>query len=260
MLNGTGSHARLIEGIDLLQRAGVSFGALVVLNRANAGAAADLIDFLLDNGITGFKLNPVAYIGAARQNWNAVGLTDADVIRYFQDLLGIISSNGYMLVESNVYAMLEFLVSKQRPTRCLRSDCGAGDTFQAVAASGDIYPCGRATQTPALRMGSVLDVTLESLSAPARSHTLVSQIRARRPYALEGCVHCAYRQLCQAGCSAQALERYGTVRHRTPECTFFKTMYPYLMRWLSFDEAAFASLNRLGYFGEGGRLVNNEVA
>lgn len=258
-VNGGESFPQLIHGIDLLQRHSIPFGALVVLNRHNVGSAHELVDFLIDNGITGFKLNTVAYLGTARHTWDDIGITDQEAISYFIELLELIAERRLPLVESNTRSMCEFLIAKQRPTRCMRSHCGAGDTFQAIAANGDIYPCGRATQTPALKMGNVGDATLTDLTTPALHHAVVSEIRTRRPRDLEGCTTCAYRQLCQAGCSAQAFERYGTVRHRTPECTFYKTMYPHLMRWLTHDEPAFAFLNALQYFGTDASLVDTHA-
>jgi uncharacterized protein len=83
----------------------------------------------------------------------------------------------------------------------------------------------------------------------------MDQLRSRRPADFDDCSHCSYRQLCQSGCSAQAWERHGTVRHKTPECNFYKTLYPSLMSWLSKDAAAFDHLNRCSYFsGEGTRF------
>ena len=259
-VKGGESYSMLIRGIDALQRQGVPFGALVVLNRSNVDSAEDLVDFLLDNAIHGFRLNPVAYIGDARQNWDAVGLTQEEVISYFQELMQLITRRQYLLLEDNIHTMCEFLTSKQRRTRCMRAECGAGDTFQAVAASGDIYPCGRATQSPGLKLGNIFEDGVESLSAPARSNPNIVQIRGRRPQDFDDCSRCYYRQLCQSGCSAQAWERYGTVRHKTPECAFYKTLYPYLMRWLSFDNAAFNALNSSNYFDGGGMRFDYDFA
>lgn len=257
LLGGGRSSVRIEEGLRLLRESGVPFGALVVLNRHNVERAEDLVSYLLDAEISSFKLNPVAFLGTARDTWEDVGLTAEEVTSYFLELLELVVARGLPLLEDNVRTMCEYLVSKQRATRCLRSHCGAGDTFQAVAANGDIYPCGRATQTPAMRLGNVSDETLERLDQPARDHPLITEIRWRRPGDLEGCQTCHYRQLCQAGCSAQAYERYGTVRHRTPECSFYKTMYPALMRWLTFDEQAFAALGRAGYLGPDTVLVEH---
>jgi uncharacterized protein len=254
-VNGKESFTLTLHGIDILQRHEVSFGALVVLNRSNIDSVEELADFLLDNGIHGFRLNPVAFIGDARQNWDLLGLTQEEVITYFKDLLNLIAGRGYLLLEDNVRSMCDFLTSKQRRTRCMRAECGAGDTFQSVAANGDIYPCGRATQSPGLKLGNIFDKGLVSLSDPARWNPVIAEIRERRPENLEDCPTCHYRQLCQSGCSAQAWERYGTVRHKTPECSFYKTLYPYLMRWLSFDASAFEALDRSSYFaGEGFRF------
>lgn len=260
LVNGKESFSKLMAGIDLLQRQEVPFGALVVLNRYNVGSVAELVDFLLDNGITSFKLNPVAYLGTARNAWEDIGLTPSEIIQFFMQFMRLIAQEGYPLLEDNIRTMIEFLTSKKRRTRCLRSFCGAGDTFQAISANGDIYPCGRATQTPALKMGNVFDPNLIRLTDAAQTHEIVMQIRARRPDTLDDCAACPYRQLCQAGCSAQAFERYGTVRHKTPECTFYKTLYPHLMRWLSFDYLAFVRLQRSGYFDPTASLYANQFA
>jgi radical SAM protein with 4Fe4S-binding SPASM domain len=259
-VNGRESFSLLMRGIELLKQHEVPFGALVVLNRHNAHSPDRLIEFLLANRIHGFRLNPVAYIGDARKNWLDVGLTQEEIVGYFKALMSAIATRGHMLLEDNIRSMCDFLTSKQRRTRCMRSACGAGDTFQAVAANGDIYPCGRATQSPGLKLGNINDPAVGSLSAPARHHPQIVQIRGRRPENLEGCPTCSYRQLCQAGCSAQAFERYGTVRHRTPECTFYKTLYPHLMRWLSFDGPAFDHLNASSYFGFEGQRIDFDFA
>lgn len=258
-VNGGESFPKLIAGVDLLQRMKVPFGALVVLNRSNIHSVGALTDFLLDNGIYTFKLNPIAYLGNGRQNWSTLGLEQDEIIAYFKELMHLIADTRYHLLEANLRTMCDFLISKERRSRCLRTHCGAGDTFQAVAANGDIYPCGRATQTPAMKLGNIRDEGLASLSAAGAQHPIIEDIRTRRPGNLDGCDVCYYRQLCQAGCSAQAFERYGTVRHRTPECSFFKTLYPYLMRWLCFDPEAFRSLNEVGYFGKGATLFQQNT-
>lgn len=259
-VNGKESFSRLLAGIACLQAHAVPFGGLVVLNRANIADPDGLASFMLEHRIHGFRINPVAFLGDARANWVQVGLKQSEIVDFFQRFMRGIAQRGDLVLEDNVHSMLNFLTSKQRRTRCMRAQCGAGDSFQAIAANGDIYPCGRATQSPGLKLGNVLDDGVHSLSAPARQHLRIAEIRSRRPADFDECARCSYRQLCQAGCSAQAWERYGTVRHRTPECGFYKQMYPWLMRWLSFDEAAFAHLERCSYFEREGRLFVHDFA
>lgn len=257
-LGGGESFTDLRHGLDLLQRAGVGFGALVVLNRSNVGSVQRLADFLVDNGISGFKLNPVAFLGTARHTWGDVGITQEEVVDYFQELMSLIVAQRYPLLEDNVRTMCQFILSKRRPTRCLRSHCGAGDTFQSVSAAGDVYPCGRATQSPGLKLGHVED-GWTSLSEPGRRSLVIAEIRERRPDGLDDCSTCSYRQLCQSGCSAQAWERYGTVRHKTPECHFYLSMYPWLMEWLSRDLDAVRHLESMQYFGGGVELFDHDL-
>lgn len=253
-VNGGESFSKVMRGIDLMQRAGIGFGVLLVLNRSNIEEVDSMIDFLVDNGIENIKLNPVAFLGTARESWDDVGITQAEAITYFQGFAQRLVERGCRIFEANLFDMLRHLVSKQRHSRCIRGHCGAGDTFNAVAADGSIYPCGRATQSPALRLGNVFDGT-DALNAPAATSAVIRLIRERRPAGLDDCPTCLYRELCQAGCSAQAFERYGTVRHKTPECLFNKTMYPFLMRWASFDDRAITYFNQGPYFGDGSPLV-----
>ena len=176
-----------------------------------------------------------------------MGITGDQVVQFYRALAKTLVETKSRVVERHLKAMLRHLVSQRRTMRCMRATCGAGDSFQAVNASGDIFPCGRATQSPQLRLGNVHEPHA-SLAAPAQTNLRVAQIRGRRPEHLADCDSCAYRQLCQAGCSVQALERYGTIRSKSPECEFYLELYPFLMHWLSFDVAAFEHIASAGYF------------
>lgn len=256
-VNGKESFTKVIRGLDLLQRARVPFGVLVVLNRANVSRMHELVDFLVDNGIAAVKINPIAYLGTGRERWGDLGLEQHEVIAYFQAFLGRVLELRHDLLEATLGTMCQYLVSKQRSNRCMRGHCGAGVDFQVVSAKGDIYPCGRATQSPGLKLGHV-DEALVSLSAAGRRAPVIHEILARRPRDV-GCASCPVRQWCQAGCAAQAYERYGSVRHKTPECDFFKTMYPYLLRRLTFDHRALEHLARSDYFGVAVEPVSSDL-
>ena len=246
-VNGKESFSSILHGLDLLQTAEIEFGVLVVLNRSNINSAQALIDFLLDNGLYSVKLNPVAFLGTARDAWDEIGLDQTEIINYFKSFAQLLYQQQHVLVEANLHDMLSHIISKQRKSRCLRGYCGAGETFQAINAEGDIYPCGRSTQCSGLALGNVND-NIASLAQPAITNPYINQIKVRRPETLEGCSSCAYRQQCQSGCSVQAFESYGTIEHRTPECQFYKAMY-HLMDWISSDASVVDYLDRQCYFG-----------
>lgn len=260
MRNGKGSFSALMTGIGLLQDAGVSFGGLVVLNRSNVANPGELVDFMLDHKIYGFRINPIGFLGDARKNWDTVGISQEEVVEFFKVLIDEIVDRGLPVLEDNLHTMFDFLTSKQRRTRCMRSACGAGDTFQAITANGDIYPCGRATQSPGLKLGNVFDDDVEALDQPAVANVQMVELRRRRPANFDDCASCSVRQLCQSGCSAQAWERFGTVRHKTPECHFYKTMYTWLMHRVCFDDQAFAHLESMTYFNGEGMLFSHDYA
>ena len=250
MVNGGESFDKVIDGIRLLQKYEVQFGILVVLNVSNVDSVENLIEFLAEYNLPALKLNPIAYLGTARENWDAFGLTSDKVINYFKDFARMIVDKQYVILEDNLVTMMKYCMTKQRSNRCMRTHCGAGETFQAINAKGDIYPCGRSTQSPLLKIGNVMQGQA-SLSEIGLANQFVREIKERRPGDFEDCSTCLYRQMCQAGCSVQAFERYGTVKHKTPECAFYKTMYPYLMHWLTFNPHVLGHFNRIGYFEKG---------
>lgn len=248
-VNGKESFSKVLKGLDLMRDAGVEFGILVVLNRSNIDQPEKLIEFMAEQGIHQFKLNPIAFLGDARQAWDSMALSQQEILGFFQELSTRLVDFEVDIFEANILDMVRHVISKRRQSRCLRSHCGAGDSFNAVAADGTIYPCGRATQSPGLALGQVLDEAI-ALNRPGRRNLHIQRIRERRPDTLEDCIDCHYRQLCQSGCSVQAYERYGSVQHKTPECDFNKAMYPYLMDWLSHSPKAVEYLNRSQYFAE----------
>ncbi|MCA9715738.1 MAG: radical SAM protein, partial [Myxococcales bacterium] len=135
LVNGRESFSRVLRGLDLLQGAGIQFGVLVVLNRSNVASAQALIDFLVENDIHSLKINPIAYLGTGRASWSDLGLEADEVLAYFQDFGRRVAAQRRLIREANLGSMCEFWVSKRRSDRCLRSHCGAGETFQAISAS-----------------------------------------------------------------------------------------------------------------------------
>jgi uncharacterized protein len=250
-VTGRESFTKVIRGILLLQQHAVPFGILVVLNSTNAASPDALIDFLLKYNLPVLKLNPIAFLGTAQSNWNKFGITNDEITAYFKKFSSLIVERGVNIVEDNLRTMMVYMMSKQRFNRCMRTHCGAGETFQAINAKGDIFPCGRSTQSPGLKIGNVADDEITSLSQAGLKNQFIQEIKARRPRDLEDCKSCFYQQLCQSGCAVQSYEKYGTVRHKTPECSFYKTMYPYLMHWLTFDDKARSHFNQTGYFNSG---------
>ena len=254
MVGGCESYERTMRGLKLLKKNGVPFGVLIVLSRANVAKVRDLIDFLVKNEINSFKINPIAYLGTGKINWDYIGITTEEIIKFFKEFASIIVADGSLLLEDNLASMLWRLTSKLKNTRCIGSHCGAGITFQAINPKGDIYPCGRATQISDVKIGNIFD-GFNNLSAPGINNKNIREISDRVTSGIVGCSNCYYRNLCQAGCPVLALEKYGTIQAPSPECNFFREMYPFLMKWLCFDYHAFRVLNTAGYFGKGAELV-----
>jgi uncharacterized protein len=257
-VTGAESFSKVIRGIHLLQKYEIDFGILVVLNSSNIASPGALISFLEKYGLRSLKLNPIAFLGTAQSNWDRFGLSNEQTLNYFKKFAGLLVNGNHAIYEDNLRTMIQYTMSKQRDNRCMRTHCGAGENFQAINSKGDIYPCGRSTQSPGLKIGNVLDDAVSSLSEAGLKNDFVQQIKNRRPNDFDDCRSCHYQQLCQAGCSAQAYEKYGTVLNKTPECHFYKNMYPYLMKWLTFDEKAFYHFNSIGYFEGGAKIYSRQ--
>jgi len=93
-----------------------------------------------------------------------------------------------------------------------------------IDAEGNAYPCALLF-TPEFRLGNVREESLSALRDTPLAMECTQAVTARRLRIAE-CRLCTWRNLCQAGCMAQAWEQNGTIWSKDPFCEYRLRAYP----------------------------------
>ncbi len=216
--SGKGSHAKVMRGIETLQRHGVEFNILVLVSQANVGQAAAVYRYLTGQGFlyhqyipcvefdAAGRLMPYAIDGEAwgRFNidlfnaWQADGDTHRVSIRHFDSML---------------LKMVDGAVSLCSMGR----DCRQ---YFVVEHNGDIYPCDFFVE-PELALGNVTESSWATVQDSARYRTFGLRKAAWHAQ----CDACAHLDLCAGDCLKHRVSRAGQSPALSRLCTGWKMFY-----------------------------------
>ena len=241
MLGGRDSHHRTLRGIRTLERHGVKFGTILVLNRANVGHPEEIADFFVDLGIRATKVNPVNMIGDAQRTWDDMSITSDEYFEFLDSWIAHVTGHELHLHESNLGEYLRYLYRRIHDYRCMRSNCGAGKSFFLVDASGDVYPCAHSAGIPEWRLGSI-DKANGGLLTLGQKHAVIREFGKRYVERMEDTRECPWRHFCEGGCAVNAYQKFGTIVARDTLCSFYERIYPRLLELLAHDSARFQQL------------------
>lgn len=240
-LGGQESHHRTLRGMRTLQRHGVKFGTILVLNRANVAYPAQIADFFVELGITSTKVNPVNMIGDAQRTWDDMSISSEEYFEFLDRWITHVTDNELPLNESNLAEYLRYLYRRIHDYRCMRSNCGAGKSFFLVDASGDIYPCAHSAGIPEWRLGSIGKQN-GGLVELGRKHPVIRAFDTRLVERMNDTRRCPWRHFCEGGCAVNAFQKFGTIVARDTLCSFYERMYPRLLEILASEPDRFQRL------------------
>jgi len=175
------------------------------------------------------RFNPILRTGRAAGSWADYGISPEEYFNCMTEALDWLAQHR-SLEEDTLQFLLMNLLYRLRMYRCQRSNCGAGRTYVAVDAEGNLYPCAmHRANLPALRLGNVFQVS--SLQEVHQANEVVREMPRRRVECIPACRECDWRGFCTGGCSLGAYGEYGTLYHPSPLCEFNRRIYPYLLRY-----------------------------
>ena len=247
-LGGQDSHHRTLRGIRTLQRHDVKFGTIVVLNRMNVGYPEEIADFFVELGIKATKVNPINMIGDAQGTWDDMAISGDEYFAFLDSWIAHVTDNGLRIHESNLAEYLKYLYRRVHDYRCMRSNCGAGESFFLVDAKGDVYPCAHSAGIPEWRLGSV--EAQDGLVPLGRRHAIIHEFQERRVERMRSTRTCPWRHFCEGGCAVNTYQKFGTIIGPDTLCGFYERMYPRLLELLATEPERFQRLLDVS-FGEG---------
>ncbi|MBO4556714.1 MAG: His-Xaa-Ser system radical SAM maturase HxsB [Elusimicrobiales bacterium] len=176
-------------------------GAIVTVTKNSIGHAKEIIDEYLSLGLSGMYMRPVSQIGFADKNWNNIGISPDEFIKFYTEALTYIlevNRKGTSFYETACKIFCsKILNSANGGNYDVDSPCGAGTGQIAYNYDGNIYTCdeGRmlAMQGDDLFcIGNVDDPVEKVLTADAVRGCKCASLLDSQPM----CSRCAYMPYC----------------------------------------------------------------
>jgi len=222
-IRGRGSFEKAVRGIQLLQAAGLSerINIASTVMRYNLNDLPAIMRLAEDLGVPLVRFLPLRKRGAAVRHWDDIGesLTREDAEKFYDF---VIHSGHYGGSSPEVSCGLSgFMLALPDETD---DDiwCPVGRQL-VVDVDGSAYPCA-AMMTPEFLLGSVFTETVGDLFSSPPMHSVCQALTERRQK-IDKCAACTWRNLCQSGCMALALEHKGTIWDTDDFCEYRKKLY-----------------------------------
>ncbi len=192
-VNGAGSHARVMESLRLLEREGVEFNILSVVNRVTGDHGAEIYDYLVDQGFRYLQFIPCVEVDPTTGRLTDFSVTPQQYGDFLCEVFDRWYNGGDPVVSVRDFdALWAVYLGQEAPMCCYQRQCGG---YLVVEHNGDLYPCDFFVQDD-LYLGNILETSLEEAFAGAALRQFALQKAAPRPE----CAVCTWLPLCQQGC------------------------------------------------------------
>ncbi len=220
--NNDGSFDLVKEKLELAKSMGVHIGAVVVVSKTNINSLINIYEFFKSLGC-GFRLNPLALIGEAKQIDN-IGVTPEE---YTQQLIKLFD---YWIKDENAVGITNFIEIASNIQTGVTYQCSLSPNCQGslttIEPNGDVTPCDRFTGNEDFVYGNILTDDLEPIM---RKKLEDFHRRAVLLYDTE-CKDCNLWNICRGGCPSDAYTVYGNINHKSLECIVYKTLVEHITR------------------------------
>jgi uncharacterized protein len=220
--NGESYDDRWLDGLRFVQRRKIRYGVILVLHRGHLAQAEKIYYFyrnLPDR--PSIRINPLYSEGRAKEP-GPLHITPEEYGRFLVELHGLTAADG----GRGQFEPLRQYVGGGGPPKSLCCDVAGrcADTHVGVAPSGEIYNCGRFTDSNAFRCGNLFSDDSAHVLASAGKQRL----RQRGDYLRRhDCAECRWWDYCHGGCPNDAYLSSGDVFAKTHWCDglrlFFET-------------------------------------
>jgi uncharacterized protein len=204
-VDGSGSHARVVEALGLLARHGVAYNILSVINRVTGSHGAEIYDYLVGEGYTYLQFIPCVETDPITGQVTEFSVQPEQ----FGDFCCAVFDRWYNGGDPQVSirdfdSILGVYLGQPASVCCYQEQCGG---YLVVEYNGDLYPCDFYVRDD-LRLGNIADLSLGQAFASRELSGFAALKADPRPE----CAACAWRLLCQQGCS-RFVGLFGKQRH-----------------------------------------------
>ncbi len=222
-----GSHAEVMAGIERLQKHGVEFNILVLVNEHNVGHAAEIYRYLCSNGFLFHQYIPCVEFDPQGKPLPFT-ITGAQWGQFLCELYDTWGVSDTRRVSVRLFdSVIGWLVDGVRTVCSMGRDCRQ---YFVVEHNGDIYPCDFFVES-GLRVGNVMTTTWEDAQRSDVYRAFGTQKRRWN----STCDACEFLSVCAGDC----------LKHRLAGGRAPETLSWLCEGWKQFYSHAFAGLREL---------------
>ena len=216
---------KILQNLEHMRAAGLNVGTLMVFNSPEAVDADKLFDFIQEH-----KLHPK--IHSVVPCGRAVNVKNSDEIyAEWVELMKKLFEKSLTCDGADIIEPLDEIVNAilgVAPIRECSFNGSCGRDFVCVYPDGAVGFCGRDNLSRHLTYGNLREKNLLELYNSANA----KKIRARQKYlATHDCKNCSDQELCHGGCAFEAVNFFGKLEAKYPNCAGRKKF----LAWLRSD-------------------------
>ena len=200
--NGESSYLFAEKGLQRLQEAGISGGAIETTTRRSLHSSKDIVNTYLAHDMHQVFLRPLTPLGMAAADWYELGYTVSEYLQFYQEALEYILYLNEQGIEFQelfaTYFLKKILGNYAENYMELRSPCGGSIGQLAYYYDGNIYTCdeGRMVSESgdqSFCLGNVYSSSYTDLINTPVCKTIVSSSVIE---CLPGCESCVFQPYC----------------------------------------------------------------
>lgn len=197
-----GSYALMKAGVEMINRRGLSVGAIETTTRHSLPRAKEIVRAYEEIGAPSVFLRPLTPLGFAKADWGKVGYTPDEYLAFykeaFQEILLVNKEKRRFPEQHAAYFLSKILGGYAQNYMELRSPCGASIGQLAYYYDGSIYTCDEARMVAesgdsSFKLGDVFSSKYKDLVScgTCKATCVASTIET-----LPGCCDCVYQPYC----------------------------------------------------------------
>ena len=239
------------EGIKIYRKICEEYGknpvisAIQTTTKMSLNYPEEIVDEYISNGINHLYICPLTPLGCARENWNIIGYTPEEYVRFYCRLIDYMIEKcrqGIYVSEATACIYLKRILNNESVSHTeFRSPCGAATGQIAVNYDGNIYTCDEGRMLANMgddifRLGSVDNSYRELMRSPA-AHAVCT---ASCVESLPVCCDCVYLPYCSV-CPVVTYGLEGDLIHhdeRNYRCVIAKGILAHLFAVIQRDDPA----------------------
>lgn len=222
---GKGTYDRIVDGIRLLQRSKLKFGAICVVNSMNVKYPDEVFRAFLGLNITKLAFNHAKGMEDGQPIPLATTVNPIEYARFICRVFDLwLEMDDPKIVVRQVRSVLQALLGGRYRLCTFSNHC---HDFFGVSYNGDVFPCEDHPHHKRFSYGNICDGMEAILASPQRKAFQDAVETAKSP-----CRSCRWWNVCQGGCARDYYLHQEFVQYKNQMCTANKIIFAHISKRL----------------------------